>query len=482
MDIRSVLVKFIYHRDSSGSSGIMINNGYVITTFATIAPFLNQSDSQIISLKKSNQPIETYLKEKFGNLPFFIHYKDEEDGPVSAKRAFLDKCFFSEELCQSTKKIFHYWSADSPDKKEIVNLMYLFIILKIELSNTDFQKDVSRWFENLPKAAFRKGQHLRCMSAALGNENFLDHCSVGIVSNIIGKNDSLIFSDMPLTPGSEGSPVHCDSLCSYPVGIVISSTNWWNNECINFSVIADLSQVLQEFLKPGESISIVNKRRVNNENTKLIDAVESSLFQMYNGLVWGTAILIEKEKGILITNAHVVDGIFDNVIHTIEGPIICDVIYSTDSNISLDIAILKTRKPLGPVYKSINFSKNKLGRGDLVYAAGFPIFKRDTNMGPTITEGCISHIHPHVIKTTCSVYPGASGGAILDQTGGLVAIIVSNVGIMKPKTTYFPKFNMNIPISILQPILENYITTEDVEYLKKISQINVSVWNCFSKL
>lgn len=66
-------------------------------------------------------------------------------------------------------------------------------------------------------------------------------------------------------------------------------------------------------------------------------------------------------------------------------------------------------------------------------------------------------MHSCMIKTTCSIHPGASGGAILDERGKLVAVIVCNAKTSEPINTTYPRLNMNISAKILEPILRSFI-------------------------
>lgn len=54
--------------------------------------------------------------------------------------------------------------------------------------------------------------------------------------------------------------------------------------------------------------------------------------------------------------------------------------------------------------------------GAIVFAVGFPQLNRKASyadQSPLITRGCVSKVNPFWIQTTCLVYGGHSGGAII---------------------------------------------------------------------
>ncbi|KAJ8935393.1 hypothetical protein NQ314_012809, partial [Rhamnusium bicolor] len=137
---------------------------------------------------------------------------------------------------------------------------------------------------------------------------------------------------------------------------------------------------------------------------------EFSLIQVYCGNNWGTAILLNEEKGIFVTNSHVI----------------------------------------------INRNNDALFLGDSVYSAGFSLFSKECQPSPTISKGCISQNNPYMLRTTCCVHPGASGGAILDDDGALLGIIVCNTKLHEHNTVY-PRVNMAIPFSVVEKVIFKYI-------------------------
>lgn len=71
-------------------------------------------------------------------------------------------------------------------------------------------------------------------------------------------------------------------------------------------------------------------------------------------------------------------------------------------------------------------------------------------------KGCIAKQNKFMLKTTCSVHSGSSGGAILDDNGCLIGIIVSNTKL-NLNNAIFPRINFAIPYTAIADILEDFI-------------------------
>eukprot|EP00106_Octopus_bimaculoides_P021259 XP_014788701.1 PREDICTED: peroxisomal leader peptide-processing protease-like isoform X3 [Octopus bimaculoides] len=67
-----------------------------------------------------------------------------------------------------------------------------------------------------------------------------------------------------------------------------------------------------------------------------------------------------------------------------------------------------------------------------VYAVGFALFTSHSNPQPTVTSGVVARLVQHkqtdiLIQTTCAVYPGSSGGAVMSKSGNIVGMACSTV-------------------------------------------------------
>jgi len=150
----------------------------------------------------------------------------------------------------------------------------------------------------------------------------------------------------------------------------------------------------------------------------------------------GSGVIVDAERGYILTNHHVVADADEIQISLIDGDVLDAEIVGSDA--ATDIALIKvdadglTEMPIG--------DSEAVRVGDFVLAIGNPF-----GLGHTVTSGIVSAlgragINPNgyedFIQTDASINPGNSGGALVNMKGELVGInsmIVSrsggNVGI-----------------------------------------------------
>jgi serine protease Do/serine protease DegQ len=150
----------------------------------------------------------------------------------------------------------------------------------------------------------------------------------------------------------------------------------------------------------------------------------------------GSGVIVDAERGFILTNHHVVAGADEIQISLIDGDILDAEIVGSDA--ATDIALIKVEAD-GLVDMPIGDSE-AVRVGDFVLAIGNPF-----GLGHTVTSGIVSAlgragINPNgyedFIQTVASINPGNSGGALVNMNGELVGInsaIISrsggNVGI-----------------------------------------------------
>lgn len=172
----------------------------------------------------------------------------------------------------------------------------------------------------------------------------------------------------------------------------------------------------------------------------------------------GTGVVVS-ENGYIITNWHVAGGKYSNCYVTLEnGEIVSGNVVWADSD--LDLAIIKINA-LGLQYISLGDSDN-IELGETVYAIGNPIgveFQR------TVTSGIISGLDRTVriedekeqiymedlIQTDASINSGNSGGPLINSKGEVI-------GINSVKIEAAEGIGFAIPVNIIKPIIESYVT------------------------
>jgi len=150
----------------------------------------------------------------------------------------------------------------------------------------------------------------------------------------------------------------------------------------------------------------------------------------------GSGVIVDAERGFILTNHHVVEDADEIQISLFDGEILEAEIIGSDA--ATDIALLKVEAD-GLVEMPIGDSE-VVRVGDFVLAIGNPF-----GLGHTVTSGIVSALgrtginrngYEDFIQTDASINPGNSGGALVNMRGELVGInsaIISrsggNVGI-----------------------------------------------------
>ena len=150
----------------------------------------------------------------------------------------------------------------------------------------------------------------------------------------------------------------------------------------------------------------------------------------------GSGVIVDAERGYILTNHHVVGDADTIQISLIDGTILDAELIGSDP--ATDIAVIKV-EATGLTEMAIGDSTNARV-GDFVIAIGNPF-----GLGHTVTSGIISALgrtgisrdaYEDFIQTDASINPGNSGGALVNMNGELIGInsaIISrsggNVGI-----------------------------------------------------
>ncbi|WP_031434160.1 DegQ family serine endoprotease [Methylomarinum vadi] len=143
----------------------------------------------------------------------------------------------------------------------------------------------------------------------------------------------------------------------------------------------------------------------------------------------GSGVIVDKEKGLVITNFHVVNNADEVFVSLIDGRDFKAKVIGEDKE--LDIAILQIK---GSNLTEVQLGdSNRLEVGDFVVAIGNPF-----GLGQTVTTGVVSALgrsglgiegYENFIQTDASINPGNSGGALVNLNGELIGI---NTAIIAP--------------------------------------------------
>lgn len=142
----------------------------------------------------------------------------------------------------------------------------------------------------------------------------------------------------------------------------------------------------------------------------------------------GSGVIVDADKGILLTNHHVIDKATEISVTLNDGRVLEAELIGSDAE--TDIAVLRVK---ADQLTAVSFGDSDATRvGDFVVAIGNPF-----GLGQTVTSGIVSALgrtglgiegYEDFIQTDASINPGNSGGALVDVDGRLIGINTAIVG------------------------------------------------------
>ena len=172
----------------------------------------------------------------------------------------------------------------------------------------------------------------------------------------------------------------------------------------------------------------------------------------------GSGVIIDAERGHVVTNAHVVEGAESIVVTLRDGRRFTARLLGSDP--AADIAVLRitpqrlTALPLA--------DSSRLRVGDFVVAIGNPF-----GLEQTVTSGIVSALgrrrlgiesYEDFIQTDASINPGNSGGALVNLRGELVGI---NTAILGPNGASIG-IGFAIPVNMAKAIADQLVEYGEV--------------------
>jgi S1-C subfamily serine protease len=115
-----------------------------------------------------------------------------------------------------------------------------------------------------------------------------------------------------------------------------------------------------------------------------------------------------------------------------------------------DLALLKISGYKTPFLQPIR--ENDLAQGQQVFAVGSPA---DLSLKNTVTSGILSAFREDFIQTNAQIYPGNSGGPLIDKNGRVIG-----VNTKKLLTRKFEGLGFAIPIRIVFSEFDDYLNQE----------------------
>ncbi len=196
-------------------------------------------------------------------------------------------------------------------------------------------------------------------------------------------------------------------------------------------------------------VSIETKFRAQDAKNRRRDAPPGNV---------GSGVVFDAKRGLIITNNHVIDRADDITVTFTDGRMFKAKRVGTDPE--FDLAVISIDADNLP---SLPFGDSRqLEVGDFVLAIGYP-----ANIGQSVTSGIVSGLHrtnvgveqfENFIQTDAAIYPGNSGGALVDLQGDLVGINTAYIGA----TNTNPGMGFAIPVNTARIIADQIIEFGDV--------------------
>jgi S1-C subfamily serine protease len=172
----------------------------------------------------------------------------------------------------------------------------------------------------------------------------------------------------------------------------------------------------------------------------------------------GSGVVYDASQGLIITNHHVIDHADEITVTLTDGRVLPAKRVGSDPD--FDLALVKVAADNLP---SIPFGdSSQLEVGDIVLAIGYP-----ANLAQSVTSGIVGGLHrtnigieqhENFIQTDAAVYPGNSGGALVNVKGDLVGINTAFIG----STNTNPGVGFAIPANMSRIIADQILKYGDI--------------------
>jgi serine protease DegQ len=172
----------------------------------------------------------------------------------------------------------------------------------------------------------------------------------------------------------------------------------------------------------------------------------------------GSGVVIGPGEGIILTNAHVIAGADDITVTFADGRELQAKRVGSDA--TTDVAVIRVEARMLPAIPIGN--SDQLEVGDFVLAIGNPFL-----IGQTVTSGIVSALHRNklgiaqyedFIQTDAAIYPGNSGGALVNLRGELIGINTAFLGAGNTN----PGMGFAIPINMVRSIADEIMKYGEV--------------------
>jgi serine protease Do/serine protease DegQ len=172
----------------------------------------------------------------------------------------------------------------------------------------------------------------------------------------------------------------------------------------------------------------------------------------------GSGVIIDAHQGLIVTNQHVIDRAEEITVQLSDGRELPGKLAGADPD--TDIAVIRVAAE--NLTAIVPGNSDHVEVGDFVLAIGHPFL-----IGQTVTSGIVSGLNRNnvgleaiedFIQTDAAIYPGNSGGAMVNLRGELIGINTAFVG----GTTGNAGMGFAIPVNMARVVVDRIVEIGDV--------------------
>jgi len=191
------------------------------------------------------------------------------------------------------------------------------------------------------------------------------------------------------------------------------------------------------------------RSRRNSQNPQIAAERESSNVSSNVG----SGVIFDAAQGLIVTNAHVIAHADEITVMLKDGRELAAKPVGADAE--TDLAVIKVQAD-DLTALALNGS-DRIEVGDFVFAIGDPY-----HLGQSVTSGIVGGLHRRnvgtaryqdFIQTDAAIYPGNSGGALVNGRGDLVGI---NTAFVRPGRDN-PGVGFAIPIALVRSVVDEIL-------------------------
>jgi S1-C subfamily serine protease len=216
-----------------------------------------------------------------------------------------------------------------------------------------------------------------------------------------------------------------------------------------------LAPVLKKIMPSVVSISTRGAPEASAQQKK---PRETKRLEAASARAAGSGVIVDARQGLIVTNNHVIQHADDITVTLVDGREFVAKLVGGDPD--TDVAVIKIATD--NLTAILIGNSDRVEVGDFVLAVGNPFM-----IGQTVTSGIVSGLNrnnvgleeiENFIQTDAAIYPGNSGGALINLRGELIGINTAFLGA----TNANPGMGFAIPINMVRTVVDRILEIGDV--------------------